>query len=98
MMLQRLLTDLRRSGGPVRLEDLGRRLGIERSALEPMLDLLVRKGVLTEWQDDGGGSTVCPGDACGAVCGGVDGCPFVMGPLPRTLIVREARRAGSRDP
>lgn len=90
-MLQRLLADLQRAGGPVRLDDLGRRLGVERSALEPMLDLLVRKGVLTEWQD-ACGQVACSGGACGTACGGMEGCPFVMGALPRALTIRETPR------
>ncbi len=89
-MLRQLLADLQRAAGPLRLEDLGRRLGVERSALEPMLELLVRKGLLAEWRD-ACGEVACSGAACGTVCAGKEGCPFVIAAPPRTLTIRRQR-------
>lgn len=83
-MLQRLLADLERAGGPVRFQELSRRLGVQPSALEPMLDLLVRKGMLTEWRA-AGEPVACHGSACGSSCAGMEGCPFVAGLRLRTL-------------
>lgn len=89
-MLQRLLSEIEETGGPISFSDLSRRLRVERSALEPMLDLLVRKGLLTEWvQADT--EIACGNGACGTSCSGVQGCPFVAGGMPRTLEIRSRR-------
>ena len=45
-MLSRVLNELRRSTEPIGSGDLARRLGIERSALEGMLEQLVNQGKL----------------------------------------------------
>lgn len=47
-MLSEVLRVFRQTGEPLDLNGLGRRLGIERSTLEGMLDLLVRQGKLKE--------------------------------------------------
>ncbi len=84
-MLERLLSTIERAAGPVSPEQLSRRLGIERSALDPMLELLVRKGRLAEW-NQGGSTVVCGGRSCGTSC--AEGCPFLPGGFPRTLTVK----------
>jgi hypothetical protein len=86
-MLERLLATVRETNGPVSFDDLSKRLRVERSALEPMLDLLVRKGLLTEWTD-GGAEVACGSGSCGTSCSGMQGCPFVAGGMPRTLQIR----------
>ena len=45
-MLTRILEELRKSTEPVNNNDLARRLGIDRSALEGMLEQLVKEGKL----------------------------------------------------
>jgi hypothetical protein len=89
-MLERLLSSVREANGPVSFDDLSSRLHVERSALEPMLDLLVRKGLLTEWTD-GDSDVACGNGACGISCVGIQGCPFVVGGMPRTLEIRSSR-------
>jgi hypothetical protein len=91
-MLTRLLSVIEQAGGPVRLEELSRLLGVERSALTPMLDLLGRKGLLSEWAQ-AGGSVACS-SGCGTSCSGIEGCPFVAGALPRVLEVAPTVRLG----
>ena len=81
-MLERLLATIQASAGPIGFDDLSDRLSIERSALEPMLALLVRKGLLTEWSQ-AGTDVACGSVGCGASCAGVSGCP--MGGMPRIL-------------
>lgn len=81
-MLDRLLSTIQASGGPISFEDLSDRLAVERSALEPMLDLLVRKGLLTEWSQ-AGTAVACGSAACRASCAGLAGCPVVG--MPRIL-------------
>ena len=93
-MLQRLLSGIEEANGPISFDDLSRRVQVERSALEPMLDLLVRKGLLIEW-GQGATEVVCGGGACGTSCSGIQGCPFVGGGIPRTLAIRPHRETGS---
>jgi hypothetical protein len=85
-VLERLLDEIRNSDGPVSFADLSSRLEVERSALEPMLELLVRRGLLTEWMQKGC-EVACSMGSCGSSCSGFDGCPFVVGGGPRTLEV-----------
>ena len=89
-MLERLLAGVRESNGPISFDDLSKRLQIERSALEPMLELLVRKGLLTDWTD-GDAAVACGSGSCGTSCSGVQGCPFMAGGMPRTLEIRSGR-------
>jgi hypothetical protein len=48
MMLSEILKTFQRDQEPIDLNELSRRLGVERSALEGMLELLVRQGKLKE--------------------------------------------------
>ena len=89
-MLERLLAGIRETNGPISFDDLSKRLQVERSALEPMLDLLVHKGLLAEWTS-GDAEVACGSGACGTSCTGVQGCPFVVGGMPRTLEIRSQR-------
>ena len=47
-MLSRILKEFKEANEPLDLNELSRRLGIERSTLEGMLELLVRQGKLRE--------------------------------------------------
>ncbi|MGZ8754570.1 MAG: FeoC-like transcriptional regulator [Acidimicrobiia bacterium] len=89
-MLERLLSRIRETKGPISFDDLSKRLQVERSALEPMVDLLVRKGLLSEWTSGDAEVAYC-GGACGTSCGVVDSCPFMVGGMPRTLEIRTIR-------
>lgn len=89
-MLERLLARIRETNGPISFDDLSKRLQVERSALQPMLDLLVRKGLLAEWTG-AGTNLACGGGACGTSCTGIQGCPFMVGGMPRTLEIRTIR-------
>jgi len=86
-MLQRILDMLVTSDGTLTLRDVARRLDAPVSAIEPMVDLLVRRGLL-----DGAGDPAPAG--CAASCGGScrpDACPFVV-TLPASLEVRSVIR------
>ena len=84
--MERLLASIQETLGPISFGELSSRLHVERSALEPMLDLLVRRGLLSEWIT-ADTEVACGGGACGTSCPGVQGCPFVVGGLPRTFEV-----------
>ncbi len=79
-MLQQVLKELESAQGQVNLDDLSRKLGIERSALEGMIGFLVQKGKL---RDD---FLACAGGRCGASCSGVQSCSLVT-KLPRSFSV-----------
>lgn len=89
-MLERLLTSIKETSGPISFDELSKRLQVERSALEPMVDLLVRRGLLTEWTA-AATDLACSSGACGTSCSGMQGCPFVAGGMPRTLEIRTRR-------
>jgi len=84
-MLQRILNEFESAPGGISINELGHRIGVERGALEGMIDYLVRKGRL---QDDKTATavTMCQSSSCGASCPGSRGCPFVV-ETPRTFSI-----------
>jgi len=82
-MLRQVLQELESSTGPVELNALSRKLGVERSALEGMVAFWVRKGRL---QDDYAAALAgsCVGGDCAASCLEADSCPLVSR-LPRSF-------------
>lgn len=69
-MLGEILKAFRETGEPLDLKELSRRLGTEPSALEGMLETLVRQGKLRE---------VKPGSAECAGCSGRLSCAHLQG-------------------
>jgi hypothetical protein len=64
-MLSRILKEFYESGGAVNLNELSCRLGVERSALDGMLETLVRQGKLREvGAVTGTGSCHCGSGSC----------------------------------
>lgn len=47
-MLSQIIKELERAGGVIDLNELSQRLGVQRSALDAMIETLVRKGRLRE--------------------------------------------------
>jgi hypothetical protein len=76
-MLHQVLQAFEQTEGPVQLDQLSRRLGIERSALDGMIAFWVRKGRLRDSALVG-----CAG--CAAHCGGSSSCAF-QSHTPRTI-------------
>ena len=79
-MLQRILNEFESSPGGMSINELGQRLGVERSALEGMIAYLVRKGIL---RDEAAAAMECvpAGNAC-ASC--AKHCPFAAVRMPRS--------------
>jgi hypothetical protein len=96
-MLSQVVTELKNAESGVNLNELSRKLGIERSALQGMIAYLVLKGKL---QDDEKAYEMalglCDTGSCGGSCPGPQGCPFVM-KIPRTfsLPVRDETSLGT---
>ena len=78
-MLQLILQEIESAGGTVNLADLSRKLDVEPSALEGMLEFWVRKGRLQSSSQSCSTNMVCGGS-----CGGTQGCPFVI-QMPHTF-------------
>lgn len=98
-MLARLLEELEASTEPLSVDALSRRLDLDRSAVEGMLEELVRMGRLR--RDDP--TVECPmarssheEPPCGGTCGPAGGCPMVVR-LPRTFEVVDRIQLRRRD-
>ncbi len=59
-MLARILATIREAGRPLCVPDLERELGVERSAMEGMLETLVARGRLRALRFDDAGCGGCP--------------------------------------
>ncbi len=69
-MLSQIIKELETAGGAIDLNELSRRLGVQRSALDGMIETLVRKGRLRE-VEVGEIPSMC------ASCGQRSGCTLV---------------------
>ncbi len=81
-MLHAILHELQTASGPMTLRQLSRKLGVQESALEGMIQFWVRKGRLVVEQGQGGAvaaeATLCSGAVCGLrACPGPDSCPLL---------------------
>jgi len=86
-MLNQVLQEIRSTQSVLNLGDLSRKLGIERSALDGMIQFWVRKGHLID--DDAAenqSGAVCPTGSCGASCRGTSNCAFIT-KMPKTYSI-----------
>ena len=60
-MLSRIIDEFRKSSGLLDLNELSRRLGVDKSALDGMFQLMVRQGKLREVGPDTEACTHCAG-------------------------------------
>lgn len=90
-MLQQVLQAVKSAQGPVNLNDLARKLGVERSALDGMIQFWVRKGRLRD--DDIQPDTPSEGCSCSSTssCPGPKACPFVL-TMPKTYSLSWAEK------
>ena len=83
MMLDRILDAIAGAGGgALSLGQLSAAVGVEIEALSPMLDLLVRRGLLS---DSALSRSMACGGGCGVACD-PGSCAFVVA-APRTLTI-----------
>ncbi len=85
-MLNQILQEITQAGEPLSLTVLSSRLGIERGALEGMLDYWVRKGRLKD-DDAHSDTTDGQGGRCGPTCGSAGSCSFVA-KMPKSYSLR----------
>ncbi|MGD9116656.1 MAG: FeoC-like transcriptional regulator [Dehalococcoidia bacterium] len=62
-MLSQIVKEFKESGGAIDMAELGRRLGVEPSALDGMLEVLVKQGKLQR-------ACATAPDGCGGSCRG----------------------------
>ena len=86
--LRRLADEMAAANGPVSRSDLAQRIGVERTALDGMLETLQRKQLVLQ-PFDPSDSTACP-TTCNTTCAGLADCPFVVA-LPRRIVLRSRR-------
>jgi hypothetical protein len=87
-MLQQVLQAIEATNGPLSLDELSRRLGIERGALEGMITFWVHKGRLTEDAVSG-----CGAGSCSRCAARGTGCVFDhAGPRTISLVSRSGQR------
>ena len=85
-MLIQVLREIKTSQGTLNLDDLGRKLGVERSALQGMIDYWVRKGRLQDDQEMATAADICTHVSCGGSCTGPRNCSFKMN-MPKTYSI-----------
>jgi len=78
-VLRQVLEELEAAPGPVNINELSRKLGIDRSALEGMIQFWVRKGRLKSRSQAAAEMTeLCTTGSCGCACSGPVECPYVI--------------------
>lgn len=83
-MLHQVLQEIEAAQGFINLNELSRKLAIERSALEGMIQYWVRKGrLIDDTHANASDASGCSTGACGCSCPGPQGCPFII-KLPKT--------------
>jgi hypothetical protein len=84
-VLKLVLNSIESSKGPVHVAELSQRLGIEKSALEGMIEYWVRKGRL--YDSDAEICAPNPGH-CSSSCTGATNCAFVA-KMPKSYVVKD---------
>ena len=92
-MLNQVLQEIERSQSTINLNDLSRKLGMERSALDGIIHFWVRKGRLRD--DDADLALAikpaCSSSSCRDSCVGMAACPFVA-KMPKTYSIPAQKR------
>lgn len=84
-MLNQVLYEIQQASGPMTINELSRKLGIESSALQGMIDFWVRKGRLRDDDALVADDAAC-GGSCGGSCFGLTACPFTA-KMPRSYSI-----------
>lgn len=86
-MLRKVLHEVESARTSLDLNELSRRLDVDRSVLDGMIQFWVRKGRLVDNAASAGQATAaCAAHGCGG-CGGGQGCPFPV-QMPRTISLK----------
>jgi hypothetical protein len=85
-MLNQVLYEIEQASGPITINELSRKLGIESSALQGMIDFWVRKGRLHDDDAAMADDAACGSGSCGDNCFGLTACPFTA-KMPRSYSI-----------
>jgi hypothetical protein len=86
MMLNQVLQEIQQANGPITVNELSRKLGLERSALQGMIDFWVRKGRLRDDDAPAADEAACGAGSCGDSCYGLAACRFTA-KMPRSYSI-----------
>ena len=75
-MLHQVLHEIQMASGPITINELSRKIGIEVGALQGMIDFWVRKGRLRDDDAPFEEDASCDAVGCGDNCYGLTACPF----------------------
>jgi len=87
-MLNQVLNEIKNSKNGLNLNELSRKLDVDRSALDGMIQFWVQKGRLVDEDAEEANSCPTSGGSCGASCSGPEGCAFVM-EMPKSYSIRK---------
>lgn len=88
-MLNQVLQEITSASEPLSLTMLGARLGVERGALEGMLEYWARKGRLKE--NGFHSESSHRAGSCGPTCGGAQACSFAA-KMPRSYSIAKREK------
>jgi hypothetical protein len=98
-VLRQVLQELEMAQGPISLEELSRRLDIDRDALRGMIEFWVRRGRLQNHDDAMAAAlAACPTDSCSGCRLGPQDCSFATN-MPRmySLVRQQDERDEQRN-
>lgn len=84
-MLRNVLEEIKKTNGPIDLNQLARTLELDRPVLDSMIEFWVRKGKLQDIQLETSKAVACYSPSCGS-CSPTH-CPHV-GTMPRSFTIR----------
>lgn len=97
-MINLVLKEIESAQGAINLNDLSRSLGVDRTALEGMIQLLIRKGRLVDEDVPPTGSDgSCSMDNCGTSCYGPGECTFIA-KMPKSYSMPPKKRSPEFEP
>lgn len=85
-MLIQVLRDIKTSKCTLNLDSLSRKLGVDRSALQGMIDYWVHKGRLRDDQEMAMTPDICTTVGCAGSCTGPRNCSFKV-KMPKTYSI-----------
>jgi hypothetical protein len=83
-MLHQVLREIESAKGPMTVQELSRKMGVEPDAMEGMIHFLVRKGMLQD--DDSVKKCSMDSSACSNVSCGTSDCVFIA-KMPKTYSI-----------
>lgn len=75
-MLHQVLHEIQMAKGPITINELSRKMNIDVTALQGMIDFWVRKGRLRDEDAPVAEDASCEPGGCGDNCYGLSACPF----------------------